>query len=178
MRTILAALGCAVLTGCAALNAPERGGPAKVDKPAPVASVPAKLPERPDEGAQLASLLAGSRNFGSMKAEEQKQELNDANQSFNRDRSPYARLRLALLLSVPGTGVDDDARAATLLEPMTGTAAGAQPAGPLQEMAVFLSNQLAERTRERKRTAQFKDQLDALRAVEKSLIERSQGKAR
>jgi len=163
-----------VLTGCAALNAPERGGPAKVDKPAPVASVPAKLPERADEGAQLASLLAGSRNFGNMKAEEQKQELNDATQSFNRDRSAYARLRLALLLSVPGTGVDDDARAATLLEPMT----GAQPAGPLQEMAVFLSNQLAERTRERKRTAQFKDQLDALRAVEKSLMERSQGKAR
>jgi len=139
-----------------------------------VASVPAKAPERPDEGAQVAQLLAGSRNFANMKADEQKQELNDATQSFNRDRSLYARLRLALLLSVPGTGLDDEARAATLLEPMTGS----QPAGPLQEMAVFLSNQLAERTRERKRTTQFKDQLDALRAVEKSLIERSQGKAR
>lgn len=139
-----------------------------------MASVPAKAPERPDEGAQVAQLLAGSRNFANMKADEQKQELNDATQSFNRDRSLYARLRLALLLSVPGTGLDDEARAATLLEPMTGS----QPAGPLQEMAVFLSNQLAERTRERKRTTQFKDQLDALRAVEKSLIERSQGKAR
>ncbi|HXC39635.1 MAG TPA: hypothetical protein VN667_11890, partial [Burkholderiales bacterium] len=91
-----------------------------------MASVPAKAPERPDEGAQVAQLLAGSRNFANMKADEQKQELNDATQSFNRDRSLYARLRLALLLSVPGTGLDDEARAATLLEPMTGS----QPAGP------------------------------------------------
>jgi len=85
-------------------------------------------------------------------------------------------VRLALLLSLPGTAFNDDGRAASLLEPLADSAAAEVPRGPLQQFAGLLHAQVSERTREQRRSAQLKEQLEALKAIERGIIER--GKAR
>ncbi len=179
------------LSGCALLPNPSQQPP-QVSEPQPPASQtpPATQPPSPapvtppaaavpapaqktDETVQMAALLSASRLFGGMKPEEQRQELNEATQNFNRDRSSYARVRLALLLAMPETGLEDEARAATLLEPVVKGAPG-----PLRDIAAFIAGQLGARAGEKRRAAQFKEQLDQLRAVDRSLLERGQSRGR
>jgi hypothetical protein len=82
-----------------------------------------------------------------------------------------------LLLSIPGTAFNDDARAANLLEPLAGGSTSA-PAGPMQQLAGMLYSQIVERLREQKRTAQLKEQLDAMKDIERKIIEREQGRTK
>mgnify|MGYP001574450638 CR=1 FL=1 len=139
---------------------------------------------RSDEHDQVTALIAYAQTVAGLPSEEQRRELAAANQAYARDRSPYARLKLALLLTTPGTGFGDDARAAGLLESMVGTPPVAQPASqagaasvnPLRQFAALLYAQINERLREQRRAAQLKEQLDALKAVERNIIERSQGR--
>jgi len=77
-----------------------------------------------------------------------------------------------LLLSMPGTGFVDESKAAGLLEPVASEAA----AGPMQQFAGLLYVQISERVREQRRSAQFKEQLDALKDVERKIIERDQAR--
>ena len=122
----------------------------------------------PEDMKQLAELIAYGQRVSQMTADEQKRELSAASQAQGRDKSVYARLRLATLLSLPGAAIQDDARALTLLEPYA-TPGGA---GPLRQYAGLLHGHVAERIKEQRRTEQLKDQLEALRAVERSLIDR------
>jgi uncharacterized coiled-coil protein SlyX len=98
--------------------------------------------------------------------DEQKRELAAATQTFNRERSNASRVRLALVYSIPGTAVQDDARAAQLLEPI---AAGS---GALRQLAGLVHAQVTDRMKAQKRADQLKDQVEQLRAIEKQLIER------
>lgn len=130
-------------------------------------------PEEPSEEARLLpEVLAYAQRAEQMNAEEQKRELNTWNQAVTRekgDRATAARIRLALLLSQPGSAVQDDARAQTVLEPYANVGANA---GVLRQFAAVLHDQIAERLRAAKRADQLKEQLEALRAVERSMIER------
>jgi hypothetical protein len=119
-----------------------------------------------EEVRQLAEIVAAAQRFMTLSPEEQKRDYNAASQSFARERSMPNRLRLALILSTPGSAVQDDARALLLLE--------ALPPGstPLRQFAALLQVQVAERNRASRRADQLKEQLDALRAVERSIIER------
>src|SRR5690606_1447328 len=119
-------------------------------------------------------------NVAAMTADEQRRELNGANQAYGREPSQLARLRLAMLLCLPGTAIADDGRALGLLEPMAAGTAGpaGAAAGPLRRFAGLLHAQVGERVREQKRSAQLREQLDALKAMERSLMERSQGRGR
>jgi hypothetical protein len=132
-----------------------------------------------DQGRTLASLIGYAQNVAAMRPDAQRRELNDAKQTYTKDSGPYARLRLALLLSLPGTAFVDDVAAAGLLEPLIAAPTAESPrTDALRQLAAWLHAQLAERTREQKKSAQLKDQLDALRAIERTLIDRSQGPAR
>ena len=153
-----------VLVGC------QTQTPAPVEKAGPST---AGLSEEniQDEARVLADVLTYGQRIHHMSIDEQKREVAVLTQAMGRDRSLLSRLKLALLLSQPGSGVQDDARALSLLEAYANT--GPQ-AGPLRQFASFLHMQVAERVRGAKRTDQLKEQLEALRAVERSIIERGQ----
>ena len=128
---------------------------------------------------------------------EQKSALAGAQQSFVSDTSALNRLRLATLLASRPAPLRDDARAAELLEPI------ANPNGSgVGRFAAFLGTQLAERQRvvrelerlakeraalekdraafekdrvERdKREEALKQQLEALRAIERGILDREE----
>jgi hypothetical protein len=128
------------------------------------------------ESRQVVELIAYVQRVAVLQAEEQQRELNASSQIFSKDRSAYGRVRLALLLSLPGTAFTDDAKAAGLLEPL----ASAEIAGsrPMQQFAGLLHAQINERLREQRRAAQYKEQLDALKDVERKIMEREQARPR
>ena len=131
-----------------------------------------------EESLQVAYLIGYVQGVAAMRPEAQRRELNDANQTYARDHDVNSRVRLALLLSLPGTPYADEARATSLLEPVAGAGADASAAGPMRQFAAWLYAQIGERTREQRKSAQLKDQLDQLRAIERALNERGQGRAR
>jgi len=78
------------------------------------------------------------------------------------------------VLAAPGGAASDDAKAASLLESVA-----AQPARtPLRQFAVLVHGLVQERVREQRRVTQLKEQIDGLRAIDRSLIEREQGRTR
>lgn len=111
---------------------------------------------------------------------QQKVALQRAEQAFGKDASALNRLRLALLLATLGPPLHDDARAAELLEPIADP--NLQGIG---RFAAVLAVQVSERVRmarERERSDRERDkreealrqQLDALRAIERGIQEREE----
>jgi hypothetical protein len=125
---------------------------------------------------------------------EQKATLAAAQKAFVTDSSTYNRLRLATLLVTLPAPMRDDTRAGELLEPMA-EAAGSSTG----RFAAFLATQLAERqsiarevdrlTKERaamererqnadkerdKREEALRQQLEALRAIERGILDREE----
>ena len=129
------------------------------------------------ESQQVLELIGYAQKIAALQAEEQRRELNASSQMFSKNRGAYGRVRLALVLALPGTTFNDDAKAAGLLEPLTGTAATAESLpGPMQQFAELLHAQISERLREQRRAAQLKEQLEALMAIERKIIEREQAR--
>ena len=126
------------------------------------------------ESRQVVELIGYAQRVAGLGADEQQRELNASSQIFSKDRGAYSRVRLALVLSVPGTAFNDEPKAAGLLEPLVSKDA----AGPMQQFAGLLHVQLAERMREQRRATQLKEQLDALKDVERKIIEREQARPR
>jgi hypothetical protein len=62
------------------------------------------------ESAEVSALLAYYQGLLAMSAEELKSEYQGISQTYARDRSELGRLRLALLMCVPGAAWRDDAR--------------------------------------------------------------------
>jgi hypothetical protein len=105
-------------------------------------------------------------------------------QAFATDKSDFTRLRYALLLSMPGTGARDLARAQQLLDPVRSEAEGRDPA--LRALAVLLVAEIAERRRledslqsatqrqkdEQARAGDLEQKLEALKSIEKSIGQR------
>lgn len=130
------------------------------------------------ESREVVELIGYAQKVAALQAEGQQRELNASNQMLSKGRSAYVRVRLALLLALPGTAFKDDAKAVELLESLaTADAAGATP-GPMQQFARLLHAQIGERVREQRRLAQLKEQLDALKDVERNIIEREQVRPR
>ena len=125
------------------------------------------------ESRQVLELLAYAQKVAALSGDEQQRELNASNQIFSKDRGPYSRVRLALVLSIPGTPFSDETKAAGLLEPVSTGAAG-----PMQQFAGLLYVQIGERLRDQRRAVQYKEQLDALKDVERKIIERDQVRTR
>jgi isochorismate hydrolase len=124
-----------------------------------------------EEDQQALALLADLQRYAAEPGDDLRRELAAANQAVNRTRSDANRIRLAMLLTLPAAGPPDDTRALALLDSVAGKGAGASP---LKQIAVILSAQINERTRsvreEQRKTAAAQEKLDALRAVERSLL--------
>lgn len=170
----LLAAGCAQLEQSPAPvrgSAPPASAPAPAPTPAPAPPAPAPRPvptAEDEESRQAAEILASTQRVSQFGADEQRKELGAATQAFGRDRSNYSRIKLALLFALPGAAIQDDARALSLLEPVAGGP------GALKALAGVVHAQVAERVKLQKRADQLKEQLDQLRAVERSIIERGQ----
>jgi predicted DNA-binding transcriptional regulator YafY len=141
-----------LLAGCAGLRSPI-------------------LPDSEPEERQVIQLINYAQRVATMTAEQQRREYSASNQTFARDKDAMSRMRLALLLATPGASVHDAARAASLLEPMAATS---DAASPLRSLARLLYRQLNERTSEQKRTNQMRDKLEALKEVERTIMQRGQ----
>jgi len=141
-------------------------------------------------GDQVDGVIREATQLARAPAPEQKTALAGAQQAFVNEASTANRLRLATLLATVPAPLRDDARASELLEPM------ADPAGSATgRFAAFLTTQLAERQRiarevdrlakeraalqsaekERdKREEALRQQLEALRAIERGILDREE----
>jgi hypothetical protein len=129
------------------------------------------MPGSETEERQVMQLLAYAQRVAAMTAEQQRREYGVSNQAYARDKDPASRMRLALLLATPGASIYDAVRAASLLEPLATTG---DAASPLRALARLLFTQLNERASEQKRASQMREQLDALKDVERSIMGRGQ----
>ena len=149
--------------------APPAASPSPEPPPPAAAPAPAIAPTADaEESRQAAEILAGAQRVSQMTADEQRKELGSAAQAFNRERNNYSRVKLGVLYSLPGAAIQDDARALSLLEPVAGGT------GALKALAAVVQAQVAERVKVQRRADQLREQLDQLRAVERSIIERGQ----
>jgi len=147
----------------AACTAPQTAPP-PVPPPAPQVVIP-------EDVKQLSELVGYYGRVAAMRPEDQRREYAGATQAFARDPSPYNRMRVALLALMPGTPFQDDARAMSLLEPYSRSGTSSDK---VRQFGAILHEQLAEGAKARGRADQLKEQLDALRAVERTIIERGQ----
>ncbi len=135
------------------------------------AQPPAAPPPVNEEEQQALALLADLQRYAVDSGEDLKRELVAANAALARTRSDANRIRVAMLLTLAAAGPPDDARAQSLLEPVVGRSGNSSP---LKQIAVLLYAQIVERARsvreEQKRTLAAQEKLDALRAVERSLL--------
>jgi hypothetical protein len=132
------------------------------------------------ESRAVISLLDSFQQWQSMSEENLNRELAAANSAYVREPSDAARLRLALLLSMPNSNLRNDARALALLGSVLAPASASTsvPFRPLPELALLLQTQIVGRLRavneELKRSEELSQKLDALRKLEQNLIEREQ----
>lgn len=152
------ALAVSLAGGCA-LQEPV---PEESREPAAVA-----VPAPPPTAADAESLLRYYQHIRRIGPAELAREHEAARHAFARSRGDYNRVRLAMLLSIPGTAFADDARALELLDPLT-----KNPNGSLHGLAFLLAAQLQERRRLEASAQSLQQKLDALRSLERSLIER------
>ena len=132
---------------------------------------PQAPPQINDEEQQALALLVDLQRYAVEAGEDLRRELAAANLALTRTRSDANRIRVAMLLTLPAAGPPDDARALSLLEPVVGRSGNASP---MKQIASLLHAQITERARsvreEQRKTAVAQEKLDALRAVERSLL--------
>lgn len=139
-------------------------------EPAPQVAPPPAPPVNEEEQQALA-LLVDLQRYAVESGDDLKREFATVNAATNRTRTDANRIRLAMLLTLPAAGQPDDPRALSLLEPLVGKSVNPSP---LKQIAAVLYAQIFERSRsvreEQKKTAAAQEKLDALRAVERSLL--------
>jgi hypothetical protein len=95
-------------------------------------------------------------------------EYDTARQAYNRGRLDYNRVRFAMLLSLPNTPFNDDGRALDVLEPVV-----RKGNGRLYPLAQMLGSHIQEQKRLNASVQGLQQKLDALKSLERSIIERS-----
>lgn len=90
-----------------------------------------------------------------------------ARQAYARARSDFNRVRLAMMLALPNAPFGDEPRALELLDPVA-----KNQNGQLQGLAYVLISQIQERRRLDASAQGLQQKLDALKSLERSMIER------
>jgi hypothetical protein len=165
VRPLLALLACAALAGCGALRGLEAPEAAPAVEAAPLpAPRSAGAPREPGEAGRLLVYFARLKK---LPAAELGREHEIARRAFARARSDFNRVRLAMLVSIPNTGWTDEAHALELLEPVL-----KDGGGELQALALLLASHLQEQRRLAASLQGLQKKLDALKTLERDLIER------
>jgi len=164
-----------VMAGCAVVGPEPEPVPAEPPEAAPEVEPPPSVvvpreiePVRPPAPlAELERLLDYFRALRRLSAAELAREHESARAAFMRTRSDYDRVRLALLLSLPNTPFNDEGRVLELLEPMLRT-----PGSMLQGLANLVHAMVYEQRRLEQNMAKLQEKLDALKSLERKLLER------
>ncbi len=143
-----------LLAGCAEL--PDTA----TQKPAPTV-------ERERPISDVESLLLYYRHIGRLKQGQLNRELEISRRAYAREPSDFNRIRLAMLFGLPDTSLTDDARALELLEPLAKNGSG-----EFSALASLLAEQLRERKRLDATVQDLQQKLDALKSLERSMMER------
>jgi len=163
--------------GCAGLKSPEPESPPEPAEavepapPAPDAIEPRPAPVLPVAPApEIRRVLDYFRGLRKLSGAELAREYDNARSAFARTRSDYDRARLALLHALPDAAFNDESRALELLEPLVRS-----QNSMLNDLA-FLMHSFVQQQRRLGHSLQgVQEKLDALKALEKSLIERQRG---
>jgi hypothetical protein len=140
---------------------------------APPPPAPIKLPEDQDQTLALLIELTRASN-GSV--EEARKELAAAQAVYAKDRSLNNRVRVAMYSALAANTTSDDSRLQALLEPLVAKVGGLPQSHPMRPVAEMLLAQISERNRQvreqTKKTEELQQKLDALKAIEKQLLDR------
>jgi hypothetical protein len=169
VTSAIACLACALLlAGCELLPYFEPKEPIEPKEPAqsePTQSAPVGDPQ---PASEVDSLVQYSQHIRKLSAGDLGREYDSVRQAYNRERNASNRVRLAMVLTVPNTSFYDESRAIDLLEPVVREANGR-----LQPLALMLISYLQEQKRLNANVQGLQQKLDALKSLERSLIERS-----
>ncbi len=156
-RWLLVFPACAaLLAGCAALRGIE------AQEPAPWVQAGS-----PQPASNVESLLLYYQHVRKLSGAELGREHETARQAYIQSRSDFSRVRFAMVLSFPNTAFSDEARALELIEPVF-----RNQNGQLQGLAYLLASHLQERRRLDANAQGLQQKLDALKSLERSMIER------
>ena len=158
-RFVLLGVITLALAGCALLRGPEAEAP----------ETPGEVEEVRAEGTELERLLNYFQRLKKLTGAALGRENDSARVAFTRSRSDFDRLRLAMVVSLPNTPFNDDPRALDLLEPVA-----KNQNAPLHGLALLMSVFVQEQRRLGQSAQGMQQKLDALKAMERSLIEREQ----
>ena len=163
MRLQIALCCLALATGCALLTElfPE------LETREPAEPAPWVQPGSP-RVTDVESLVLYFSHIRKLSASDLNREYDAARQAYNRGRYDFNRVRFAMLLSVPNTPFNDDGRALDVLEPVLRNGDGR-----LHGLAQILSSQIQEQKRLNASVQGLQQKLDALKSLERSIIERS-----
>ena len=170
---------CALLAGCGVLKPlevaepePEQTTPAAVTpgeaaEPAAPVSVPVapSTVTRPASGAE--NLLTYFTQLRKLSGPDLAREHDSARQAFSTGRSEFSRVRLAMVVTLPNTPFYDETRALELLDPVWKNSES-----QLSGLAALLVSQIQERKRLDANAQALQQKLNALKSLERSLIER------
>ena len=126
--------------------------------------LPGPQPRQASEAENLISYFAHLRK---LPGSELAREHDAARQAYGRARSDYNGVRLAMVMALPNTPFADEPRALDLLEPVA-----RNTEGRLSSLAVMLVSQIQERRRLDANAQALQQKLDALKSLERSLIDR------
>ena len=157
-------VGClALATGCALLTElfPE------LETREPAEATPWVQPGSPSV-TDVESLVLYFGYIRKLSAADLNREYDTARQAYNRGRLDYNRVRFAMLLSLPNTPFNDDGRALDVLEPVV-----RKGNGRLYPLAQMLGSHIQEQKRLNASVQGLQQKLDALKSLERSIIERS-----
>lgn len=156
------------MVGCAVFRAPQDEPPAAPAEPevrAPPTPVEPVRPVAPVlESERLLEYFRQVRKLGGVELGREHEAVRVA---YTRSRSDFDRLRFAMVLSLPETALNDAARALEMLEPMI-----RNQNSPLHGLAILLHAFMQEQRRLEKSVQGMQQKLDALKAMERNLIER------
>jgi hypothetical protein len=157
-RLFLLVIGCAAMVaGCGVLRIAE-----------PLEPAPWVQPGAPRPASDAESLLLYFQHIRTLSGADLSREHDAARQAYARARTDFNRVRLAMVLSLPGTAFNDDARALGLLDTVA-----KHDGGRLQGLAALLGAHLQEQQRLAVNAQGLQQKLDALKSLERSMIERS-----
>jgi hypothetical protein len=167
------------LAGCTTVgNGPATGGAATGSISSPQVELPAETtPEAPAESectappSDVDNLLAYFEHVKKLDAPKAAHELDVAKAAFTRTRSDYDRIRLAMLYTLPDSGFSDSAQALKLLDPVV-----KKTDAPLHALALLVTSYTREQVRLGSTAQGLQQKLDALKSLDKTLIERDAGK--
>lgn len=183
MRVVRFGVLCAMVwavAGCAVLKAPEREAPEPPAEPTPSEPEAPEVPVAPQPPlalepartaqTELDQLLNYFRYLKRLTGVELGREHDNVRAAFGRTRLDFDRVRLAMVLSLPNTPFNDDARALELLEPLM-----KNESSKLHGLVSLMGAYVQEQRRLAASVQGLQQKLNALKSMERSLIEREQG---